>query len=133
MRRDREVPWVSQLRSNDSRKGDRSGTLSSTWKYWALFRSEDPSSSVWGCWHPVVSGTGDFAGASACHLRGHPKEINQIAYIGNLTLKGKAKEAKAAREGRRSAADLLGGQVPGEIPPAPPDERTSCPWVNASR
>ena len=83
-------------------KGDPSGTLSFTLEYWALFRSEDPSSLVWGaCWHPVVSGTGDFAGASGVltFVDTPTKNGVKIAYIGNLTLKGKTKEAQAARVG----------------------------------
>ena len=83
-------------------KGDPRGTLSFTLEYWALFRSEDPSSLVWGaCWHPVVSGTGDFAGASGVltFVDTPTKNGVKIAYIGNLTLKGKAKEARAARVG----------------------------------
>ena len=83
-------------------KGDPSGTLSFTLDYWALFRSEDPSSLVWGaCWHPVVSGTGDFAGADGVltFVDTPTKKGLKIAYIGNLTLKGKAKEAQAARLG----------------------------------
>jgi hypothetical protein len=45
-------------------KGDPKGTLSFTFEYWALFASADPASLVWGaCWHPIVKGTGDFAGA----------------------------------------------------------------------
>ena len=51
-------------RRDRSCKGDPSGTLSFTFEYWALFASPDPASLVWGaCWHPIVSGTGDFAGA----------------------------------------------------------------------
>ena len=53
-------------RKRDGRcKHDPSGTLSFTFEYWALVGSEDPESLIWGsCWHPVVSGTGDFADAS---------------------------------------------------------------------
>ena len=47
-------------RSRDrSCKGDPSGTLSFTFRYWGLFGSEDPESIVWGsCWHPVVERDG---------------------------------------------------------------------------
>jgi hypothetical protein len=83
-------------------KGDPRGTLSFTFEYWALFRSEDPSSLVWGgCWHPVVGGTGDFAGANGVlmFVDTPRKDGVKTAYIGNLTLKGKPKQARAARAG----------------------------------
>ena len=51
-------------RRDRSCKGDPAGTLSFTFDYWALFASADSESVVWGaCWHPIVSGSGDFAGA----------------------------------------------------------------------
>ena len=60
-------------RRDRSCKGDPQGTLSFTFEYWAMFASPDPASLVWGaCWHPVASGTGDFAGARGrAHVRGH--------------------------------------------------------------
>ena len=46
-------------RRDRSCKGDPSGTLSFTFRYWALFGSEDPESFIWGaCWHPVVERDG---------------------------------------------------------------------------
>ena len=87
-------------------KGDPRGTLSFTFEYWALFGSEDASSLVWAsCWHPVVRGTGDFAGASGVltFVDTPTKGGLKTVYIGNLTLKGKAKEARAARAGCGSA------------------------------
>jgi hypothetical protein len=51
-------------RRDRSCKGDPSGTLAFEFSYWATYGSADPASLVWGaCWHPVVGGTGAFAGA----------------------------------------------------------------------
>lgn len=92
-------------RHDRSCKRDPSGTLSFTFEYWALFGSEDPASLVWGaCWHPVVSGTGDFAGAQGVLAMADTptKKGVKTAYIGNLTLKGKASSRSrlsAARAG----------------------------------
>jgi hypothetical protein len=45
-------------------KGDPAGTLAFTFDYFAAFASPDPESLIWGsCVHPIVSGTGAFAGA----------------------------------------------------------------------
>ncbi len=88
-------------RRDRSCKGDPSGTLSFTFEYWALFASEDPASLVWGaCWHPVVSGTGDFAGAQGVLVFADTPTHNGVKtrYIGNVTLKG-----HAARAGRAAA------------------------------
>jgi hypothetical protein len=86
-------------RRRDGRcKHDPSGTLQITFEYWALFGSEDPESLVWGsCWHPVVSGTGDFDGASGVFtmVDTPTKHGVSTAYIGNLTLKGQAHYGKA--------------------------------------
>lgn len=95
-------------RGNRSCKGDPSGTLSFSFDYWALFATGDEL--VWGsCWHPVVSGTGDFAGASGVlTMVDTPTKAGvKTAYIGNLTLKGKGKSsrartASAARAGCRA-------------------------------
>lgn len=68
-------------------KGDLSGTLSFTFEYWALFDSPDPASLVWGaCWHPIVSGTGDFAGARGVIVFADTRVKSR--YIGNVTIKG---------------------------------------------
>jgi hypothetical protein len=83
-------------RGNRSCKGDPSGTLSFTFDYWALFGSDEEL--VWGsCWHPVVSGTGHFAGASGVLVMvDTPTKAGvKTAYIGNLTLKGKGKSSRA--------------------------------------
>jgi hypothetical protein len=92
-------------RRDRSCKGDPSGTLSFTIRYWALFGSADPSSLVWGaCWHPVVAGTGDFAGAQGVMtMVDSPTERGvKTAYIGTLTLAGTG--AASARAAKSSAA-----------------------------
>lgn len=92
-------------RRDRSCAGDPSGTLSFSFRYWGLYGSDDPSSLVWGaCWHPVVEGSGAFAGA-----RGVLTFVDsptpggvRTAYIGSLTLpRGKA--ARRAIAGRASA------------------------------
>jgi hypothetical protein len=86
-------------------KRDPSGTLSFTFEYWALFASPDPESLVWGgCWHPIVEGTGDFAGAQGMVMMADTPTRDGVKtkYIGNVTLKAKsarhtAHTASAAR------------------------------------
>ena len=78
-------------RRDRSCKNDPAGTLSFTFEYWGLFASADPESLVWGaCWHPVVSGSGDFAGAEGViqMLDTPTGEGVKTTYIGNVTLKG---------------------------------------------
>jgi hypothetical protein len=90
-------------RRDRSCKSDPSGTLSLTFEYWALFGSEDPDSLVWGaCWHPVVSGTGDFAGAQGVLVMADTptKRGVKTAYIGNLTLPGKSGYVSPLRTAR---------------------------------
>jgi hypothetical protein len=90
-------------RHDRSCKGDPSGTLSMTFEYWALFGSEDPDSLVWGaCWHPVVSGTGDFEGAQGVFVMADTPTKHGVstAYIGNLTLKGKSNYGPQLRVAR---------------------------------
>jgi hypothetical protein len=91
-------------RRRDGRcKHDPAGTLSITFEYWALFGSEDPDSLVWGaCWHPVVSGTGDFAGAQGVLVMADTptKRGVKTAYIGNLTLPGKSGYVSPLRTAR---------------------------------
>jgi hypothetical protein len=86
-------------RKRDGRcKRDPSGTLSMTFEYWALNASDDPASLVWGaCWHPVVSGTGDFEGARGVFVMADTptKQGVKTAYIGNLTLDGGARFGSA--------------------------------------
>ena len=86
-------------RKRDGRcKHDPRGTLQITYEYWALFGSEDPESLVWGsCWHPVVSGTGDFEGATGVFTMVDTPTKNGVStrYIGNLTLEGQPHYASA--------------------------------------
>ncbi len=86
-------------RGDRSCKGDPSGTLSFTFEYWALFGSEDPASLVWGaCWHPITSGTGEFAGAQGViQMVDTPTGDGvKTTYIGNLTLRGSGARRAAA-------------------------------------
>ena len=88
-------------RRDRSCAGDPSGTLSFEFRYWGLYGSADPASLVWGsCWHPVVSGTGAFAGAQGVLTfvdSPTPKGV-RTAYIGSLTLnRGQGARARGAR------------------------------------
>jgi hypothetical protein len=90
-------------RRDRSCKGDPAGTLSFTFRYWALFGSDDPESFTWGaCWHPVVEGTGDFAGAQGVltFVDSPTRQGVKTAYIGSLTLRG----GKASRRAARASA-----------------------------
>jgi hypothetical protein len=69
-------------------------------RYEALLATPDPASLVWGsCRHPIVSGTGAFAGARGVvamvdiPTRGGVK----TAYIGNVTLRGHGRRHARAR------------------------------------
>ena len=88
-------------RRDRSCAGDPSGTLSFEFRFWGLFGSDDPSSLIWGaCWHPIVSGTGAFAGAQGVLTfvdSPTPRGI-KTAYIGSITLQGR--ESKRARSTR---------------------------------
>jgi hypothetical protein len=85
-------------------KGDPKGTLELTFEYWGLFAAPDPASLVWGaCWHPIVGGTGGFAGAQGVIQMVDTPEDGEARtdYIGNVTLKaGHAR--RAARASRSS-------------------------------
>jgi hypothetical protein len=95
-------------RRDRSCKGDPSGTLSFTIRYWALFGSADPNSLIWGsCWHPVVGGTEDFEGAQGVMMMvDSPTERGvKTAYIGTLTLAGtKASSARAVKTSAEARA-----------------------------
>jgi hypothetical protein len=87
-------------RRDRSCKGDPSGTLTLEFGYLALYGSADPASLVWGtCWHPVVSGTGAFAGARGVLAFVDSPTPHGVStrYIGSLTLKraGSARKASA--------------------------------------
>jgi hypothetical protein len=90
-------------RGDRSCKGDPSGTLSFEFRYWALYGSADPASLIWGaCWHPVVGGTGDFAGAAGVLTFVDSPTASGVktAYVGSITTKG----GKASRRVARTAA-----------------------------
>ena len=92
-------------RRDRSCKGDPSGTLSFTIRYWALFGSADPNSLVWGaCWHPVVAGTGDFADAQGVMMMvdSPTRSGVQTRYIGTLKLAGE--RASSSRVVKTSGA-----------------------------
>jgi hypothetical protein len=92
-------------RRDRSCKGDPSGTLLFKARYWTLFGSADPNSLIWGaCWHPVVQGTGDFAGAQGVVMFvDSPTERGvRTDYIGTVTLAGTG--ASSVRAVKTSAA-----------------------------
>lgn len=85
-------------RLDRSCKGDPSGTLTFEFRYWAIYGSADPASLVWGaCWHPVVSGTGAFAGAQGVLTFVDSPTTAGVTtrYIGSLTLQGGRSSRKA--------------------------------------
>jgi hypothetical protein len=90
-------------RRDRSCKGDPSGTITFDFRFWGLYGSADPESLVWGsCWHPIVSGTGDFAGAAGVLTFVDSPTPNGVktSYIGTITTKG----GKASRRVARTAA-----------------------------
>jgi hypothetical protein len=103
-------------RRDRSCKGDPSGTLSFTIRYWALFGSADPNSLIWGsCFHPVVKGTGDFKGAQGVLMMvDSPTERGvKTTYIGTLTLAGTRGGASSARAVKTSAEASAATRRPG--------------------
>ena len=82
------------LGRNGCDRRDPKGTLNFTFTYQALFASPDPNSVVWGsCRHPIVSGTGDFAGAKGviAMVDTPTPEGPRTDYIGNVTVPGKGR------------------------------------------
>ena len=91
-------------RRDRSCQGDPSGTLTFTFRYWAIYGSADPASLVWGaCWHPVVSGTGAFAGAQGVvTMVDSPTTAGvKTRYVGSLTLRGGSSSRKAQARAAR--------------------------------
>ena len=87
--------------------GDPSGTLSFRFRYWAQFAEDD--SLVWGsCWHPIVRGTGDFAGASGVltFVDTPTGDGVETAYVGNVSLAGE--RGHRSHAGRATAASAAG-------------------------
>jgi hypothetical protein len=79
---------------------DPTGTLSFSFTYEALFASADPASLVWGsCRHPIVSGTGGFAGAKGVIAMVDTPIGGGVStsYIGNVTLGSGAASSRHAQ------------------------------------
>jgi hypothetical protein len=94
-------------RRDRSCAGDPSGTLTLEFGFLGIYESPDPASLVWGtCWHPVVSGTGAFAGAQGvlAFVDSPTPKGASTRYIGSLTLKG----GRSARRARANAARRTG-------------------------
>ena len=92
-------------RRDRSCKGDPKGSLSFTFDYWALFASPDPASLVGGaCWHPIVEGTGGFAGAQGVLMMVDTPTGKGVKtkYIGNVTLRSSAARRVATAGASRS-------------------------------
>ena len=80
-------------------KGDPAGTLDFSFEYWAAFASEDPESLIWGtCVHPIVSGTGAFAGAQGVIAMVDMPAADGVRtrYEGTITLASGHKSRKRA-------------------------------------
>ena len=88
------------IRGDGCGASDPTGTLSFTFTYEALFASADPASLVWGsCRHPIVSGTGGFAGAKGVIAMVDTPASGAVTtrYIGNVTLGSSAGSPRHAR------------------------------------
>ena len=88
------------VRRNGCDRRDPKGTLNFTFTYQAQFASPDSASLIWGsCRHPIVSGTGDFAGAKGviAMVDTPTGRGTRTDYIGNLTLPGNARSHHPAR------------------------------------
>ena len=93
-------------RRDRSCAGDPSGTLNLEFGFLGLYESPDPASLVWGtCWHPVVSGTGAFAGAQGvlAFVDSPTSKGTSTRYIGSLTLKRGWTSRKRARTSSKRA------------------------------
>jgi hypothetical protein len=89
-------------RRDHSCHGDPTGTLNFTFTYSALYGSDDPSSLIWGaCLHPVVSGSGGFAGAKGVLVMTDIPTSKGVKtkYVGSITLPGGSsrRHARGAR------------------------------------
>jgi hypothetical protein len=93
-------------RRDRSCAGDPSGTLAFEYRFWGLYESPAPASQVWGaCWHPVVGGTGDFAGAQGVlvFVDSPTRAGLSTRYIGSITLKRAGSSRKASASAARRA------------------------------
>jgi hypothetical protein len=90
------------VRRDGSCKGDPTGGLRFSFRYWAQFDAE--GGLVWGsCVHPITGGTGAFAGATGVLAMVDSPTAQGVStsYIGHVTLGG----SKGRAQGRaRSAA-----------------------------
>ena len=70
---------------------DPSGTLSFSFRLWALLAPNDPTRLIWGaCWHPVTGGTGDFRGAQGVltFVDWQVGDSVRTKYLGTITTRG---------------------------------------------
>ena len=89
------------VKHDGSCKGDPSGKLRFTFRYWASFDAQ--GGLIWGsCWHPITGGTGAFAGATGVLTMVDTPTAQGVStsYIGNVTLGG----AKSRTHARARAA-----------------------------
>jgi len=80
--------------------GDPSGGINFRFLYWGKFGPGD--SLIWGsCWHPVIGGTGDFAGADGVLTMVDTPSGSGVStsYTGNITIGGahRARSASVSR------------------------------------
>jgi hypothetical protein len=77
--------------------GDPRGTLRLRFRYWALFGPGD-ALRAGACWHPIVGGTGAFAGArGSLQMLDAPTETGvETNYVGRIRMGGRS-AASAAR------------------------------------
>ncbi len=101
---------LNRNRRDRSCKGDPAGTLALAFEYLGAFASPDPASLIWGsCLHPIVSGTGAFAGAQGViAMVDMPTPAGVVTrYEGTITLASGSqarKRARAATAGARTRA-----------------------------
>jgi hypothetical protein len=99
-----EFTGCLDLRRDGCDRRDPTGGLSFTLTYEALFASPDPASLVWGsCRHPIVSGTGGFAGANGVVAMVDTPTgtaTPRTDYIGTLTLPSPPRAAHTRAGGR---------------------------------
>ncbi|HYI17695.1 MAG TPA: hypothetical protein VD836_03255 [Solirubrobacteraceae bacterium] len=91
---------LNRNRRDRSCKGDPAGTLAFTFEYLGAFASPDPASLIWGsCLHPIVSGTGAFAGAQGViAMVDMPTPAGVVTrYEGTITLASGSQARKRAR------------------------------------
>ena len=76
--------------------GDPSGRLRLRFRYWALFGA-DEALRAGACWHPIVGGSGAFAGArGVIEMLDEPTETGvETTYAGRIRMGGQ--QASAAR------------------------------------